>query len=222
VIRAARSRSRSWPTTQLLEALGLPQADVLGVSMGGMIAQELALRHPERVRRLVLVSTHCGRRGVHWNADMARAWRRYLRRPWQLEDHLAYLLFSEDKAKSDPHFFAEFAKVFATDPATRWASVKQYAAILRHDTCDRLPRLQAPTLVVTGQRDLMVAPANAQILAARIPGARLVSFADAGHAILREKTPELDALLAEFLGATRHTSTGRGEPHGLRAQPAHP
>ncbi len=202
----------------LLEALGLPEADVLGVSMGGMIAQELALLHPERVRHLVLLATHCGRRGVHWTADMTRAWRRFLRRPWRLDDHLAYLLFSKDMSQSDPQFFAEFTKVVATAPATGWASAKQYAAILRHDTYDRLPRLQVPTLVVTGERDLMVAPRNAQILAARIPAARLVSFADAGHAILREKTTELDALLAEFLGAPSHATPG--EPHGLRAQPA--
>jgi pimeloyl-ACP methyl ester carboxylesterase len=192
----------------LLDALGVREADVLGVSMGGMIAQEVALRHPARVDRLVLLCTHCGRHGARWSADMTVAWKRWLRRPWRLEEHLVYLLFSRELSATDPHFFAEFMKVVEAAPATRWASTKQYLAILRHDTYARLPRIHAPTLVVTGERDLMVAPENSQILARRIPDARLSTFPDAGHAILREKTADIDRLLAEFLASAdrRHAA----------------
>jgi 3-oxoadipate enol-lactonase len=185
----------------LLEALSIPRAHVFGVSMGGMIAQELALRHPQRVERLVLLATHCGRRAVRWTPAIARAWARWLRAPTGLDRHLLYMLFSEDIARTDPKRFAEFARVVMKHPMGRWTSFKQYLAILGHDTWGRLPRLAAPTLVLAGERDLMIAPENSRMLAARIPNARLVTFPRTGHALLREKVREIDELLADFLGA---------------------
>ncbi len=183
----------------LLAALAVPRAHVLGVSMGGMIAQELALRHPGLVDRLVLGATHCGRRGVRWTRDMSRAWARLLRRPWKLEEHLAYLLFSRDLAVSDPARWAEFVRVVKAAPAPHWASAKQLRAIFAHDTWQRLPDITADTLVVAGDRDLMVPPANSDILAARIPRARLVKFPGASHAILRDRVEDLGRLIPEFL-----------------------
>jgi 3-oxoadipate enol-lactonase len=184
----------------LLDALAIPRADVFGVSMGGMIAQELALRHPGHVGRLVLASTHCGRRArVGPTPGMLRAWRRSLRAPWRVDDNLLHLLFSADEGAVDPAVLAEFRRVAARAPASAWASAKQYLAILRHDTYGRLPSIAAPTLVVTGDQDLMVAPGHSAVLAERIPGARLVVFPRTGHALLRARATELDGLLADFL-----------------------
>src|SRR5262249_47192622 len=168
-------------------------------SMGGMIAQEMALRHPRSVARLVLACTHCGRRArVPPTKAMVRAWRRSLRAPWRVDDNLLYLLFSADLAPVDPVLVAAFQRAPAGAPASPWASVKQSLAILRHDTYDRLPSIAAPTLVVTGEQDLMVAPANSAVLAGRIPGARLVTFPKTGHALLRVRAAELDRLLEDF------------------------
>jgi len=184
----------------LLDALGMSRAAVFGISMGGMIAQELALRHPGRVARLVLACTHCGRRArVGPTGAMIRAWRRSLRAPWRVDDNLIHLLFSAGPEAVDPALVAEFRRVAARAPASAWASVKQYLAILRHDTYGRLPSIAAPTLVVTGDHDLMVAPGHSAVLAERIPGARLVVFPRTGHALLRARATELDRLLAEFL-----------------------
>ena len=183
----------------LLDGLGIARADVFGVSMGGMIAQELAIRQPERVRRLVLACTHCGRHGVRWSPEQTVAWRRYLRAPHSLERQLAYLLFSEDLSVTDPARYAELGRLVATAPITPWASLKQFEAILRFDTFARLPRIGAPTLVVTGERDLMVPPANSRLLTSRIPDARLVRFPGTGHALLGERADELAPLLDEFL-----------------------
>jgi len=130
---------------------------------------------------------------------MMRAWARGLRAPWRVDENLIYLLFSAGTDSVDPHALAEFQRVAARAPASPWASAKQYLAILRHDTYARLPSITAPTLVVTGENDLMVAPANSAVLAKRIPGARLVSFPATGHALLRSRAAELDALLDDFL-----------------------
>jgi len=188
---------------RLLDALGLSHADVFGVSMGGMIAQELALRRPERVRRLVLACTHCGRHGVRWSPAQTAAWKRYLRAPHSLERQLAYLLFSQDLSVTDPARYAELERLVATAPITPWASLKQLEAILRFDSFARLPRIAAPTLVVTGERDLMVPPANSQLLANLIPGAKLVSFPGTGHALLGERADDLVPMLGEFLAPER-------------------
>jgi pimeloyl-ACP methyl ester carboxylesterase len=185
----------------LLAALGHARADVCGVSMGGMIAQELALRHPEVVDRLVLISTHCGKRGAPPTEDMRRARRRAMLRPWKIEENLAYMLFSRDLPVEDPQRWAEFVKVVQGAPASAWASVKQFRAIMKHDTWDRLPSIGAKTLVMTGDRDLMVAPGNADILASRIPRARLVKLAGASHAILRDRVSEVTGLVGDFLAA---------------------
>jgi len=184
----------------LLDALDVARADVLGVSMGGMIAQELALRHPQRVGRLVLAATHPGRRArVPPTAAMWRAWGRGLRRPWRVDENLLQLLFSADGGAIDKQALAEFRRTAARSPMAPWPSVKQYLAILGHDTYDRLPQIAAPTLVVTGDDDLMVPPGNSAVLAKRIPGAQLVTFPGAGHALLRTRAAELDALLRDFL-----------------------
>ena len=184
----------------LLDALGIARADVFGVSMGGMIAQEVALRHPRRVGRLVLAATHSGRRArVRPTPAMLRAWSRGLRSPWRVDENLLHLLFSADVSAIDRQALADFKKVAAQAPASPWASMKQYLAILQHDTYRRLPSISAPTLVVTGEADLMVAPGHSAVLARNIPGARLVTFPATGHALLRSRSAELDALLADFL-----------------------
>jgi len=184
----------------LLAALGFERADVLGVSMGGMIAQELVLRHPERVRRLVLASTHCGRRsGVRAHPEARRTTFRILREPHRIERHLGRLLFSRRLTRADRALVQELERVRRIAPISEWASLKQYLAILRHDTRARLGGITAPTLVLAAERDLMVPADNARVLAAAIPGARLQIFPGGSHALLHERAGEIAELVAAFL-----------------------
>jgi pimeloyl-ACP methyl ester carboxylesterase len=122
-----------------------------------------------------------------------------LRRPWTVEDELLHLLFSRPMRELDPAVLREFVRMVGQAPATRWASIKQYVGILRFDARDRLRGLRAPTLVITGDHDLMVAPANAEVLAREIPDARLVQIRGGAHALLRPFAEELDRLVHGFL-----------------------
>jgi pimeloyl-ACP methyl ester carboxylesterase len=168
--------------------------------MGGMIAQELALRHPERVERLVLASTHGGGvQGLRPDRAMAAAWQRVLLKPWGLQRRLAYLLFSRDASSLDPAFWAEFLSKVQAAPISEWSSLKQFVAIARHRSHERIASIRAPTLIIAGEGDLMISPANARWLASRIAGARLEMFPRAGHALLHEEAPRIDQLLREFL-----------------------
>ena len=183
----------------LLDALGIERADVFGMSLGGMIAQELALGWPERVRRLVLGCTHAG---------VAHA------APQPRETGRAFALRTDDWAER-MRALAPFAFARDVDAATLDAFIAkksgdvqdpagyggQIAAALGHDSYDRLPQLAAPTLILTGDDDQVIPAASSEVLHERIPGARLELLAGAGHLFFLEQPERTAELLEEFLAS---------------------
>ncbi len=176
----------------LLDHLGLPDAHVLGLSMGGMVAQELALRHPGRVRTLVLASTFAGGESALATYPPAvQAFTRPLLRGGRPPAALTALV-------------ADQARRFgvARDDAALRTILTQLAAVGGHDTLARLGEVTAPTLVLHGERDPAVPVANARILADAIPGARLVVLPGAGHVPFWQQPEHCARLVAEHaLGA---------------------
>jgi 3-oxoadipate enol-lactonase len=170
----------------LLDVLGWASAGVIGVSFGGMVAQELAIRHPERVDRLVLACTSPGGAlGASYPLHELEDVPDEVRHPrlleladtrcdeaWQAEHPdevaavLAYRRQSEDLSRSDPE--------------ARAGALLQLQARAGHDTRDRLPTISCPTLVCGGRYDGIAPPANSEALASRIPGAELALF-EGGH-----------------------------------------
>jgi pimeloyl-ACP methyl ester carboxylesterase len=207
----------------LLGALGIPSAHVYGVSMGGMVAQELALRFPERVRGLVLgATTSGGPRAVRPTARELAALiagaagaARGRRRP-----SLGAALFSPEFRREHPERARELLAYFRRHGPSKAGVLAQWWATVYHDTTSRLHQLQAPTLVLHGERDEMTPLANARLLADRIPDAELGVVPGAGHAYALER-PELSyELLARWMdrrepipaGAPRTGWTARAEP----------
>jgi 3-oxoadipate enol-lactonase len=194
-----RMRDLADDAAAVLDAAAIGTADVFGISMGGMIAQELALRHPDRVRRLAL------------GATFASYWRS--RKP-PLGIVLAGLAASLGHASSAAARISRLLlseKFYAADPARarEWllegelaglrCAFVQMGAIIRHATQRRLSGIRAPTLVLTGDADLLVPHRNSERLAASIPGAKLVVFPGAGHAFPFEREEETaDALIRHF------------------------
>jgi pimeloyl-ACP methyl ester carboxylesterase len=190
----------------LLDALEIESAHVMGISMGGMIAQELALRHPERVRTLTLGCTYAGGEGSA------------LTEP-EVTQHLAELLmtgrteealragFSYNVSRdfaSDPRNFELVKQVAAELPASLDILLLQVQAVSSHDTSQRLGEIAVPTLVIHGSEDQMLSVSNAHHIAERIPGARLVVMEGVGHAFWWER-PERSAQLVRELAATART-----------------
>jgi 3-oxoadipate enol-lactonase len=199
---SARSRGVS-PTTAagfaadaagLLKALGVPCALAYGLSMGGMVAQELALRHPARVHGLVLGGTSPGgpfapRLGLRdmWAIARGSVAERGLRAP---------LLFSPEFRREQPERVTELLRHFSAHRSSAATIVAQTGASAMFTTMGRLDRLRAPTLVMHGERDRLVPPAASELLASRIPGAELAVVRGAGHAYALERPQEsLDLLL---------------------------
>jgi pimeloyl-ACP methyl ester carboxylesterase len=182
----------------LLDHLEIERADVFGMSMGGMIAQELALAAPGRVHRLVLGCTHAG---------IAHA------APAPKEAGRAFALQTDDWG-SRMRALAPFAFAGGVDPALLEAFIAkktaepqdpagyraQIQAVLAHDTADRLGRITARTLVITGDDDRIIPGESSVLLAERIPDATLRVVAGSGHLFFLERPGETLALLGAFLG----------------------
>jgi pimeloyl-ACP methyl ester carboxylesterase len=186
-------------TAALLDALEIESAHVLGISMGGMIAQELALAHPERLRSLTLGCTYCGGPGSQLMdpADfqgLAEALAsgdqdRVFRAMWELNLSPSF--------RAEEHAYAEFTAMAAALPAPRQTIGLQVQAIAAHDTSARLPHLTVPTLVVHGTVDRVLGYPNGPLIASRIPGARLETLEDVGHMFWWEQPEHSAELIRE-------------------------
>lgn len=190
--------------TGLMVALGLPEAHVLGASMGSMIAQEVALSRPELVRSLVLCMGTCGGpNSVPVRPEVLSRLRAAVAPPpgTSREESLRQwfrLLYSPEFLQLHEHELrAESLAV--KHPATLIGFRRQSEAMTTFDTFERLSELHMPTLVLVGEDDVLIDPRNSHILAQRIPGARLRVFPRSGHAFTREKEAEVVAEIREFL-----------------------
>jgi pimeloyl-ACP methyl ester carboxylesterase len=180
---------------------------VLGWSMGGFVAQELALRHPKSVRRLVLASTDSG--GPKAKQPSARV-RRIDDKTTRGEgtiDEILGLLFPKAARQAGNDWFARLlaqpgscCEVIARKAGD--AQVEAQNAWYRrgHGTRERLRKIKAPTLVGAGKLDQDIPYANAHVLVDGIRGARLIAYPDAGHAFLIQHGDDFAARVAAYLG----------------------
>jgi len=196
-------------TAGLLDALGIDSAHVYGQSMGGFVAQELALRHPQRVRTLILASTTCGGRQavVASPENLAGIGMMNVLTPREAAEKGLSLLYSAEFIARHRHALIQRSLREAELRAPPDAFGRQVQAAIRHNTFDRLPDILCPTLVITGGDDKVVPADNSRLLAERIPGAELAVLPGAGHGYLVEKAAESNAVVLEFLRRHRTAAT---------------
>jgi 3-oxoadipate enol-lactonase len=185
----------------LLDALAIERAHVIGVSMGGMIAQEVALGHPRRVRSLQLHGTYARPDG-HIQALM-EAWRtiRTKATPEEWLRTVALWLFSPRTYAERPDFIEMVIQTgLATPhPFSLTGFLRQGEAVRGHDTLDRLSGLTHPTLVSVAEDDVLVPPRFARELAAAVPGAELRVVEGAAHGYFWERANVFNTMCLEFL-----------------------
>ncbi len=186
----------------LLDAVGWDEALVIGVSFGGMVAQELVLRHPDRVKRLVLACTSPGGAG---GSSFAFHEIQHLTGEARARHMIPITDVRHDAAWASAHP-AEFAQLvslaaqdpFADEPGHRAGARRQLEARAGHDTWDRLDRIACPVLIAAGRHDGIARPETQHNLAGRIAGAEL-RFFDGGHMFMLQDPEALPAIMA-FLG----------------------
>ena len=195
---------------RLMDALGIDSAHVYGLSMGGMVAQEVAIRFPDRVRSLVLgCTTHGGPRAVLPSPKVAAALTAR-GAPAELRVQLlGRALFSEDFRLREPALVRRYLGLLNAHRTSARGAVSHLAASAYHDTRARLGRIAAPTLVLHGDRDVLTPPANARLLADAIPDATLALVRGTGHAYLLEQPQESHRLFLDWLRPRSPVPSGR-------------
>ena len=186
-------------TAALMDALGLERAHVVGSSMGGAIAQEHAISHPERVRSLVLNGTWC--RGDRFLHEIFRNWMWSAEQADSIRDFLVTVnlwCFSPriwNEGIMDGWIAAAEASPYAQSVD---AFVRSSQALIEHDSADRISAISAPTLVTVGELDLVLPARFSHAIVDRIPDARLVVIPAAGHQPFQETPADYNRLLDEF------------------------
>jgi pimeloyl-ACP methyl ester carboxylesterase len=202
----------------LLDHLQIERAHVLGLSMGGMIAQELVLRHSRRVRGLVLAATfpepdaateeqrtvlftqmggtitETGEMRIDFTAM----------NPMMFFQHLLPLVFNPSFIQTElPKLMQLFSGALQYGFSIE-AILGQLQAVMAHKATDRLAEITAPTLVLTGDADRLIAPANSAVLAQSIPGAKLVTIVGGSHAFNIEMPDLFNRAVLDFLATVRN------------------
>src|SRR4029453_10601181 len=187
----------------MLHALGYDRVEVLGVSLGGVIAQQLAHQAPERVRRLVLAATGPGLGGVPGNprALMALATPRRYRQPDYYRRIAGRVYGGAARNNPDALLHGSLARFLEAPSVAGYLG--QLYAISGWTSMPWLHPLRQPTLVLAGDDDPIVPLVNGRILAHRIPDARLHVLRGAGHLFLLEQPAPLAREVAAFLAAQR-------------------
>jgi pimeloyl-ACP methyl ester carboxylesterase len=203
-------------TAALLDALGVSQAVVYGSSMGGMIAQELALRHPQRVPALILGCTTAGAiRGVRPTPETITKMARNqsltgdeaIAAGWELGYSRAYIHAHRDEMLARSRESSRYS-------APPESYMRQVLAAAQHDTYDRLHQIACPVLIIHGSGDLMLPVGNAELLKQGIPHAELRILQGMGHGYNLEAQAEADALVIDFF--MRHCGASEGKTHAAR------
>lgn len=178
----------------VLDALGWETAHIVGVSFGGMVAQELALRHPKRLRSLTLIATHPG--GVLGVVPRLVGFYAFFRAQFGNRPRaLMTLLYPRDFLATLDRSALEQRMALQAVPQPSATVRRQLLAVIRHDTRRRLAHIAAPTLVLKPTADVLVRPFHSDRLAARIPGARLVPLVGAGHGIIFQCQEQVNAAI---------------------------
>jgi pimeloyl-ACP methyl ester carboxylesterase len=193
-------RSDCLPTAGLMEALGIREAYILGVSMGGYIAQELALNYPNRVKRLILGCTGPGgekavlaspERLKKFTANEGLS-------PGEILKKDMDIYFSDEYIKENQEKIEEFVEISLRYYQPLDAFERQFAACLKHDTVNRLSRIDVPTLIMSGDDDPLVPPENSKILNALIPRSESVFFPGKRHCFFIEEADQFNQMVTGF------------------------
>lgn len=189
-------------TAGLIDALEFKKVSVMGWSMGGFIAQELAIKHPDKIDRIILYGTSCwGKNAVLPTPEVIRSMTDNTGSSKEQHDRFAYTMFPKEWINQVPNYLDYFPM---TNESTQQSTVeKQWNAILTWSgSCNRINSIAQPTLVIGGTDDVITPPANFVMLSDLIPGAWLIQIGGAGHGLMYQYPDAFSQSALLFLSLT--------------------
>jgi pimeloyl-ACP methyl ester carboxylesterase len=199
--KAVSIQSIADDVAELIDRLEIGAAHVLGISFGGFVAQEFALKYPMRLKKLVLASTSFGGPNhVAPSMEMLAAFASTegLNTSDRIRQYLT-MAFSPDFVESDGETVDQFCRRREENPVPREVYMQQLQSAMMFNTEDRIPDIAAETLVVTGDNDTVVPVQNSNNIAAGIPNARLAVIENTGHMAFVERAADFNRLVRDFL-----------------------
>lgn len=191
-------------TIGLMDALEIEEAHILGYSMGGMIAQELALSYPDRVKKLILCSTTPGGPNAvptpPETVEIMMSVRSLTDE--QAARRIVSILFPKEFIQSNPTIIERTINHMLIAPITEDAYMRQLKACMEFNAYDRLPKISRPTLVMAGKEDVVLPYQNDEIIANRIPKAKLILYEKAGHGMITQEAEDFTQKVIQFLEKT--------------------
>jgi pimeloyl-ACP methyl ester carboxylesterase len=189
-------------TVGLMDALGIDSAHIFGVSMGGLIAQVMALDYPHRVKKVALgCTTHGGRHAVQPEKDVMAILAQAADPNTPQEVGIrkrASLVLSEGFQRNEPEKAEWYVKNALKHAPTLQGAKGQMKALGVFNVKERLGDIHCPVLLMTGDEDRMIPPENSRLLAKGIPGAELCVVKGAGHSFYFERPEEVNRILIDF------------------------
>jgi len=190
-------------TVGLLDALDIESAHILGISMGGLIGQQIALSHPEKVRSLILVSTHFGGPNHIPIPDNVVALLVALPTEtisYEQAREMRYkATFSPQFLKENKGLMEQIDEWVIKHPAPLYAQVHQSSATAGFDSESELKNITSPTLILHGDCDFTILPKNSELLAERIPNSKLQFIEGAAHFVIVERYGEFNNAVMSFI-----------------------
>jgi 3-oxoadipate enol-lactonase len=187
----------------LMDGLGIERAHVLGISMGGMIAQEFALRHPKRLNKLILTGTGAATGRARFDPIMVWSFVKQHDEQGLIFAAQQFIwLFSIDFLRNHQAVDQILAMLASNpNPVSPEAYARQADAYVKHDALDRVVTIKAPTLVITGEQDRLTPPWMGRELTDAIPGSKfhLVKGSGASHVLPLERPDDFNELVLSFL-----------------------
>ena len=181
---------------KLMDSLGLAKAHVLGISMGGMIAQQLAVSYPDRISKLVLGATSCSAKFIRKNPRIASL----LVLKWAPRIAMRALL-SKEFIATQPALVERLLQVSRAHPASASTMKRQSKAVKHYDLAENVSAIAAPTLIMAGTDDQIINHENSDILAAKIRHSQLIKYLGVGHIFPLERRAEAHMAIIKFLKA---------------------
>jgi pimeloyl-ACP methyl ester carboxylesterase len=190
-------------TVGLMDALDIKDAHIMGISMGGLIAQQIAISYPEKVRALILISTHFGGPNHIPMDDKTMALLIALPTETitkeQAREMRLRATFSQDFLENNKSVTEQIDQWAQKHPTPVYAQVHQSGATSEFNSESELKNIEAPTLILHGDSDLAVPTKNGELIDERIPNSKLVLIKDASHFVIIEKYEAINNEVMKFI-----------------------